>query len=61
MLEVRRNKGQSVMNKFMNAEADMKNILKYPEIFHWLGLFQFAYLERNLEQAQKQREEEKKE
>lgn len=49
------------MNKFMNAEADMKNILKYPEIFHWLGLFQFAYLERNLEQAQKQREEEKKE
>lgn len=49
------------MNNFINAEVEMKKNLIYPEIFHWLGLYNFAYLERNIDQINHQEEEKKAE
>ena len=37
-------------------ERKMREVLRYPEIFHWLGLYSFDYLEAMAEEEMKKEE-----
>lgn len=45
--EIKNFRGYSVATKFIQAEQEMRDALKCPEIFHWLGLLDFAFLEQD--------------
>ena len=57
---MKKTKGESAMNRFIDAEEEMRRVLKFPEIFHWLGLFSLSYLERNKRKGNAKEEEEQK-
>lgn len=50
---MRTNKGQAAAIKLINSETRVRNILKCPEIYHWLGLLELEYLELDHEEEQK--------